>query len=261
MPLKNKVVIVTGVAGQVSAACAKQLARHNAKVIVNFNSSRTRAQTIAEECIKLGGDAIAVEGNVSNDDQCRAIAEAAMTRWGRIDGLINNAGITKFAPAHDLEALDAKDFLDVYQTNVVGAYQMIRACEKALRLVDGSVVNISSIAGVKAIGSSTAYIASKAALNAMTVSLARALSPEIRVNAVCPGYVDTPMLQSFFQENGDIDSLQQAVRDVHPLRTYGTPTDIANLVNWLASDEARYASGQLWVLDGGLSAQVQQMRL
>ena len=78
---------------------------------------------------------------------------------------------------------------------------------------------------------------------------------------MCPGYVDTPMLQSFFQENGNIDSLQQAVRDVHPLRTYGTPTDIANLVNWLASDEARYASGQLWVLDGGLSAQVQQMRL
>jgi NAD(P)-dependent dehydrogenase (short-subunit alcohol dehydrogenase family) len=80
-------------------------------------------------------------------------------------------------------------------------------------------------------------------------------------DAVYPGYVDTPMLQSFFQENGDIDSLQQTVRYIHPLRTCGTPTDIANLVNWLASDEARYASGQLWGLDGGLSAQVQQMRL
>jgi len=87
-------------------------------------------------------------------------------------------------------------------------------------------------------------------------------SPEcIRVKAVCPGYVDTPMLQSFFQENSNIDSLQQAVRDVRPLRTFGTQTDIANLVNWLASDEARYASSQLWLLDGGLSAQVQQMRL
>ena len=83
----------------------------------------------------------------------------------------------------------------------------------------------------------------------------------IRVNAICPGYVDTPMLQSFFRDSGDIESLQQAVRDVHPMRSYGTPDDIANLVNWLASDEARYASGQLWVLDGGLSAQVQQMRL
>ena len=89
----------------------------------------------------------------------------------------------------------------------------------------------------------------------------------IRVNAICPGYIDTPMLQSFFEgdgsggEGGNIDSLQKAVRDVHPMRTYGTPEDIANLVHWLASDEARYASGQLWVLDGGLSAQVQQMRL
>lgn len=79
-------------------------------------------------------------------------------------------------------------------------------------------------------------------------------------DAVCPGYVDTPMLQSFFQENGDIDSLQQTVSDAHPLRTCGTPTDIANLVNWLASDEVRCASGQLWGLDGGLSTQVQQMR-
>ena len=89
----------------------------------------------------------------------------------------------------------------------------------------------------------------------------------IRVNAICPGYIDTPMLQSFFTGDGSgaggksIDQLQQAVRDVHPMRTYGTPDDIANLVNWLASDEARYASGQLWVLDGGLSAQVQQMKL
>jgi NAD(P)-dependent dehydrogenase (short-subunit alcohol dehydrogenase family) len=89
----------------------------------------------------------------------------------------------------------------------------------------------------------------------------------IRVNAICPGYIDTPMLQSFFAGEGsggggrDIDDLQQAVRDVHPLRRYGTPDDIANLVHWLASDEARYASGQLWVLDGGLTAQVQQMRI
>jgi len=81
------------------------------------------------------------------------------------------------------------------------------------------------------------------------------------VNAICPGYVDTPMLQSFFRDAGNIETLKQAVRDVHPLRTYGTPADVANLVNWLASDEARYASGQLWVIDGGLTAQVQQMRI
>jgi 3-oxoacyl-[acyl-carrier protein] reductase len=250
MPLKNKVVIVTGGGTGIGAACAKQLARHNAKVIVNFNSSRTRAQTIAEECIKLGGDAIAVEGNVSNDDQCRAIAEAAMTRWGRIDGLINNAGITKFAPAHDLEALDAKDFLDIYQTNVVGAYQMIRACEKALRLVDGSVVNISSIAGVKAIGSSTAYIASKAALNAMTVSLARALSPEIRVNAVCPGLVDTEWHSNRYSESdykAFIDKYEESV----PLKAAASADDIAETTLWLLSS-GRLITGETILVDGGL---------
>lgn len=106
------------------------------------------------------------------------------------------------------------------------------------------------------------YCASKGAVHALTKVMACDHGPEhIRVNAICPGYVDTPMLQRFFGSSGDIESLQQAVRDVHPLRTYGKPVDVANLVNWLAGDEARYASGQLWVLDGGLSAQVQQMRL
>lgn len=105
-------------------------------------------------------------------------------------------------------------------------------------------------------------------MHALTKAMASDHGPEgIRVNAVCPGYIDTPMLQSFFNGKGSgadgrgIDELQQAVRDVHPMRRYGTPDDIANLVHWLASDEARYASGQLWVLDGGLTAQVQQMRL
>ncbi len=173
-----------------------------------------------------------------------------MTRWGKIDGLINNAGITKFAPAHDLEALDAKDFLDVYQTNVVGAYQMIRACEKALRLVDGSVVNISSIAGVKAIGSSTAYIASKAALNAMTVSLARALSPEIRVNAVCPGLVDTEWHSNRYSESdykAFIDKYEASV----PLRAAASADDIAETTLWLLSS-GRLITGETILVDGGL---------
>lgn len=107
-----------------------------------------------------------------------------------------------------------------------------------------------------------AYCATKGAVHALTRAMACDYGPEnIRVNAVCPGFIDTPMLQRFFGESGDLDSLQQAVRDIHPLRRYGTPDDVANLVNWLAGDESRYASGQLWVLDGGLTAQVQQMRL
>ena len=131
-----------------------------------------------------------------------------------------------------------------------------------------SIMNFGSYAGILADPGLAAYCATKGAVHALTRAMACDHGPEgIRVNAICPGYVDTPMLQSFFTGEGSggdgksIDDLQQAVKDVHPMRTYGTPDDIANLVNWLASDEARYASGQLWVLDGGLSAQVQQMKL
>ncbi len=131
-----------------------------------------------------------------------------------------------------------------------------------------SIINFGSYDGFIADPGLAAYCATKGAVHALTRAMACDHGPEgIRVNAICPGYIDTPMLQSFFEgdgsggEGGNIETLQKAVRDVHPMRTYGTPDDIANLVNWLASDEARYASGQLWVLDGGLSAQVQQMKL
>jgi len=131
-----------------------------------------------------------------------------------------------------------------------------------------SLINFGSYDGFIADPGLAAYCATKGAVHALTRAMACDHGPEgIRVNAICPGYIDTPMLQSFFEGDGsgggggNIETLQKAVRDVHPMRTYGTPTDIANLVNWLAGDEARYASGQLWVLDGGLSAQVQQMKL
>ena len=131
-----------------------------------------------------------------------------------------------------------------------------------------SIINFGSYDGFIADPALAAYCATKGAVHALTRAMACDHGPEgIRVNAICPGYIDTPMLRGFFEGEGSggggksIDQLQQAVRDVHPMRAYGTPEDIANLVCWLASDEARYASGQLWVLDGGLSAQVQQMKL
>ncbi len=134
--------------------------------------------------------------------------------------------------------------------------------------VTASIINFGSYDGFIADPGLAAYCATKGAVHALTRAMACDHGPEgIRVNAICPGYIDTPMLQSFFAgagsggSGGTIDTLKEAVRNVHPIRNYGTPDDIANLVNWLASDEARYASGQLWVLDGGLSAQVQQMRL
>ena len=126
----------------------------------------------------------------------------------------------------------------------------------------GSIINFGSYDGFIADPGLAAYCATKGAVHALTKAMACDYGKEnIRVNAICPGYVATPMLESFFGDSGDIESLKQEVRDIHPLRRYGTPDDMANLVNWLAGDEALYASGALWVLDGGLSAQVQQMRL
>ena len=160
-----------------------------------------------------------------------------------------------------------------FAVNVTGTFL---TCKHALPLlraaarggVSASVVNFGSYDGFIADPGLAAYCATKGAVHALTRALACDHGPEgIRVNAVCPGYVDTPMLRSFFAgagsggRGGTIDDMQDAVREVHPLKRYGTPDDVANLVHWLASDEARYASGQLWVLDGGLTAQVQQMRV
>ena len=147
--------------------------------------------------------------------------------------------------------------------NCTGMFLTSRRAVKLMRAASGgSIINFGSYDGFIADPQLAAYCASKGAVHALTKAMACDHGPEgIRVNAVCPGYVDTPMLQSFFGSSGDIDSLKQAVNDVHPIRRYGQPEDIANLVNWLAGDEARYASGQLWVIDGGLSAQVQQMKL
>ena len=175
------------------------------------------------------------------------------SRWDKLDILVNAAGIEI---EKTIEETSLEEWNRVFAVNVTG---MFLTCKYALPLLrksnSASVINFGSYDGYIADPGLAAYCASKGAVPALTKAMACDHDPEgIRVNAVCPGYVDTPMLQSFFGSSGDIDSLKQAVRDVHPIRNYGQPQDVANLVNWLASDEARYASGQLWIIDGGLSA-------
>ncbi|MEO1199085.1 MAG: SDR family oxidoreductase [Pseudomonadota bacterium] len=186
--------------------------------------------------------------------------------WERLDVLVNAAGIEIEKTIEDT-SLD--DWNKIFAVNVTGTFLTSKHALPLLRKSPAaSIVNFGSYDGFIADPGLAAYCATKGAVHALTRAMACDHGPEgIRVNAVCPGYVDTPMLQSFFTGDGSggggrsIAELQQAVRDVHPTRTYGTPDDIANLVLWLASDEARYASGQLWVMDGGLTAQVQQMKL
>lgn len=191
----GKTFVVTGSSTGVGAATALELARRGSAVVINYSKSAAEADETAQACIRAGGEALVVRGDVAQDADCRRLAAAALDKWGRLDGLVNNAGTTKFAPMRDLESLSAEDFHQIYSVNLIAAYQMIRACEAPLRAAGGAVVNVSSIAGTLGIGSSIAYACSKGALNTLTLALARALGPDIRVNAVLPGFTETRWLK------------------------------------------------------------------
>ena len=249
--LVGKVAIVTGSASGIGAAVAVSLAEAGARVVINYTKSEAEARETAVLAERAGGEVRVVRADVSTDADCRALAQAARNAWGRVDILVNNAGTTTFAGHADLEALSAEDFARIYAVNVTGAYQMIRACRDALKESLGAVVNVSSIAGIAGVGSSVAYAASKGALNTMTLSLARALAPEIRVNAVCPGYVATPWFSKRFGEQRFAQiTAEQA--EATPLKRAGEPRDIANAVLYLASPAARHVTGVMLVVDGGL---------
>lgn len=249
-------VIVTGSASGLGAATAAMLARQGARIVVNYASSKTEAEQTADLCRSAGAEVAVVQGDVSRDEDCRKIVAAAAP-WGRLDALINNAGITKHVEHGDLDGLSAEDFQRIYAINTVGPYQMIRAARPLLEAGakqagrSASVVNVSSIAGVSGIGSSVAYVASKGALNSMTISLARALAPLIRVNAVCPGYIDTP----WFTKGRGVEGaakVRAVVTEKSPLKVASTAEDIAQLVCFLASPASRSMSGEIVRIDAGV---------
>lgn len=250
-------VIVTGSASGLGAATAKILAKDGARLVINYASSKDDAEATAEDCRKLGAaDVIVVQGDVSKDDDCKRIVEAAAP-WGRLDALVNNAGTTKHVAHHLLDQLSADDFQRIYAINAIGPYQMVRAARELL--VAGAkaagrasaVVNVSSVAGISGIGSSIAYAASKGALNTMTLSLSRALAPNIRVNAICPGYIDTP----WFTKGRGAEEAKQ-VRDMVvsrvPLKIASSAEDIAELVCFLATPKSSSMTGELVRMDAGM---------
>ncbi|MGQ0654455.1 MAG: SDR family NAD(P)-dependent oxidoreductase [Betaproteobacteria bacterium] len=192
----------------------------------------------------------AFRGDVSEDADCRRVAKAVLERWGRIDALVNNAGTTKFVDHKNLEGLSAEDFHAIFRVNLVGPFQMIRACQPALKQSRGSVVNISSVAHLLGTGSSIAYAASKAALNTMSFSLARALGPEIRVNIVSPGYVRTPWQVAAQGEAGSLEA-ERRYAEKAPLRSAAVAEDVAEAVAWLV-EGARSVTGEIIYVDGGM---------
>ena len=246
----RKVAIVTGAATGVGAAAAQLLAGRGYDVLVSFSRSHDAAEAVAAACRGSGSDAVAVQGDVADDAQCRRVAQAALTRWGRIDALVNSAGTTQFLPMEDLEAVDAAGFERVIRVNALGPFQMIRAAAPALRVAGGAVVNVSSIASLTGNGSSYAYVASKAALNALTLGLARNLAPRVRVNAVLPGFIEGRWLLEGLGEAGYAQVRAQFAAN-SALQTVCTPAQVADAVVWLI-DGASIVTGQLITVDGGM---------
>ena len=250
----GKVVMVTGASTGLGRAIAIEVAQRGAGVVViNYASSEAEAHETARLVGALDVTAVVAQGDVAKDEDCVRIAEAARP-YGRIDALFNNAGVTKFANNHaDLDAVSGEDFLRLYAVNVVGAFQMVRAARALLEAgpAAGAVVNTASIAGVMGIGSSVPYAASKGAMITMTLSLARALAPKIRVNAICPGFIDTPWFGRAMPADR-LERMRQGVAAAVPLKAASTPEDIAGAAVFLASPAARHITGECMMVDAGL---------
>ena len=246
----NKVAIITGGSRGVGAATARLLASKGWNITITCTSSMDDAENVVKECEKLGVEAIAITADVSEDNSCVQTAQETIEKWGRIDALVNNAGTTKFVFNHaDLDGLNAEDFLHIYKVNVVGPFQMVRACKvMLLNSENPSVVNISSIAGIKGLGSSLAYASSKGALNTMTKSMARNLGP-IRVNAICPGFIQGDWLR-----NGMGDDLYNAalenLTNNTPLKLTVTPEKVAEGI-YSFIDINTVVTGETMLMDGG----------
>jgi 3-oxoacyl-[acyl-carrier protein] reductase len=249
--------IVTGSASGLGRATAEILAKDGARIVVNYSNSKNDAEATADLCRKAGAaDVVVVQGDVARDEDCRKIVAAAGA-WGRLDALVNNAGTTKHVAHDKLDELSAEDFQRIFAVNTIGPYQMIRAARPLLEAAakasgkPAAVVNVSSVAGISGGGSSVAYAASKGALNTMTLSLARALAPLIRVNTVCPGYIDTPWFTKGRGEAGAKQVRDAVVANV-ALKVASSADDIAQLVCFLATSASRNMTGEVVRMDAGM---------
>ena len=248
---ERKTALITGSATGVGAATALLLARRGYNVLINYSKSETEAKASQAACLEAGADTLLVQGDVAQDADCKALAQAAVARWGRIDALVNNAGISTFSGAANWDALDAQTFQRILGVNAVGSFQMVRACAPHLKAAgDGAIVNVSSIAGSLGIGSSVPYIMSKGAVNSMTLYLARALAPEIRVNAVCPGLITSRWFVDGIGQEG-FEKVKALYEHTVPLARACTIDDVAEAVVWLV-DGARTVTGELVLLDSGM---------
>jgi 3-oxoacyl-[acyl-carrier protein] reductase len=250
MDLEGGVAIVTGSSSGVGAATARQLAERGCNVVINYANNAEGAERTRAACAEYGVETEVVRADVANDADCRRLAAIADARWGRIDALVNNAGTTKFCDHRNLDGLSAEDFQRIYAVNTVGAFQMVRAVEPAMRRGGrGSIVNVASIAGVMGVGSSIAYAASKGAMITLGLSLARVLGPEIRLNTVCPGFIQGDWLEEGMGKE-TYERTRAALEQNTPLRLTCTPDTVAEVILFFLGSGS-VVTGETLILDGG----------
>jgi len=248
MEMEGRVAIVTGGGTGIGRAVCLRLAKAGATaVVVNYSRSKQEARATAAELINLGSDAWAHQADVSSEREVAAMIAAVRDRYGRIDVLINNAGTTRFIAHADLDALIDEVWDEIFKLNVKGTFYCCRAAAPELRKTSGAIVNIASIAGHRATGSSIAYAVSKAGVLQLTRALALTLAPEVRVNSVSPGLVSTRWLRQFDAEAAD--SQEKSTPATTPLNAVATADHVAQAV--MAFVENDMLTGQDIVVDGG----------
>lgn len=248
-PHSRRVAIVTGAAGGVGAATALLLAQRGHDLVLNFNRSAELMQTCLDGCRAAGAEAVALQGDVANDEVCRALAREAAQRWGRIDAVVNAAGATRFVPLADLEGVNAADFQHIIGINTIAPFQLARAAAPHFS-VGSAIVNVSSNSTLSGNGSSLPYVVSKGALNTLTLGLARALAPKVRVNAVLPGLIEGRWMLQGLGDEAAYQRVKSGYAATSLLERVSTPEDIALAIGWLL-DPACLMTGQLMVVDAG----------
>jgi ketoreductase RED2 len=238
--MSEKVVLVTGSTSGIGEATALRFAASGERVV--FNS--VRSVEAGERLAAATPNSLYIQADIAQSEDCTRLVAEVLDHFGRLDVLVNNAGTTKVIPHADLDAASLDVWREIFEVNVFGTWSLCVAAMSALRTSHGAIVNVSSMAGVRPLGSSIPYAASKAAVNHMTALLAKVVGPEVRVNAVAPGLVDTPW-------TADWDTVRGFVNAVSPLKRSGTPEDIADIIVALAGSS--YVTGQVVVIDGGLS--------
>jgi len=253
MELKGRVALVTGGAGGIGGAVVRALAKAGvAGVAVNYRKSSKEAEALAAEIEQDGVKALAVQADVQSDSQVRAMMQTIQDRFGRLDMVVNNAGVTHWVKLPDLEALTDPIWDEILDVNVKGAFRCARAAQALLEASHGMIVNVSSISGVLAPStmSSLAYGTAKAALIYMTKGLAVAMAPKVRVNCVAPAFTDTPWMSQHF--GVDYQQVIAKASTGYPLQRIASPEDIAGAILGLITG-GDFVTGQTLIVDGGLS--------